>query len=129
MPNVAIAIVVCPHCGKTSKRITHDSDLRCIECGIEYAGSEAYMRREGRLQVKKDCTITHKHRKSPVTAILEDVSFNGAQVKYAGPALSIDSILLLDVGGLDLHTPARVMWTHSMTKFENKTGVKFVWPF
>ncbi len=129
MPNAAIAIIVCPHCGKTSQKITDDSDLRCVECGMEYADSDAYMRREGRLQVKKDCTIAHKNRKSPIIAILEDISFNGGKIKYAGSALSIDSMLLLDVGGLDLHTPARVMWTHSMTKFEHKTGVKFVWPY
>ncbi|MFQ5329871.1 MAG: PilZ domain-containing protein [Thermodesulfobacteriota bacterium] len=129
MTNTAIAMLLCPHCGKTSNVDSHNSDLRCSECGMEHTGSDAYMRCEGRLQVRKECTVSHKKRKSPVRAIVRDISFSGAMLQYTGPALSRDTILILDVEGLDLHVPARVMWTHSMTRFENKAGVKFVWPF
>jgi len=96
---------------------------------MEHTGSDAYMRNEGRLQVRKECTVTHKKRKFPVKAIVRDISFGGAMLHYTGPALSRDTMLILDVASLDLHVPARVMWTQSMTRFENKAGVKFVWPF
>jgi hypothetical protein len=60
--------------------------------------------------------------------MVENVSFNGAGVKYMGPAFFKDSMLYLDVEGLDLHILAKVVWTKSLSKDENGTGFRFIWP-
>jgi hypothetical protein len=121
-------VVKCQHCGFGSNGIRQESYIKCGGCGIAHPELGTDRRQEGRLKVRKECTITNKERESPLSAMVENVSFNGAAVKYMGPAFFKDSMLYLDVEGLDLHILAKVVWTKSLSKDENGTGFRFIWP-
>ena len=119
----------CPQCGKESNGNRDESYLICRECGMAYTEHGTDRRREGRLKLRKECTLTYKDRESPVAAAVEGVSLNGAKVQYAGPLFCKDAMLYLDVDGLDLHTPVKVMWTASANKDKHNTGLRLIWPF
>ena len=119
----------CPQCGEVSNGNRGESYLLCRECGMAYTEHGTDRRREGRLKLKKECTLTYKYRDSLVAATVEDVSLNGARVQYVGPPFCKDEMLYLDVDGLDLHTPAKVMWTASANKDKQSSGLRLIWPF
>ncbi|MCP3677516.1 MAG: PilZ domain-containing protein [Deltaproteobacteria bacterium] len=119
----------CPQCGKVSNGNRHESYLICRECGIAYTECGTDRRCDGRLKIEKECTLTYKGRESPVEATVYDVSLNGARTQYVGTPLCKDAMLYLDVDGLDLHTPVKVIWTISVNKDKHSTGLQLVWPF
>ncbi|MCP3677132.1 MAG: PilZ domain-containing protein [Deltaproteobacteria bacterium] len=119
----------CPQCGKVSNGNRHESYLICRGCGMAYTEYGTDRRREGRLKLRKECTLTYKERELPVAATVDDVSLNGVRVQYVGPTFCKDAMLYLDVDGLDLHTPAKVMWTTLATKDKQSAGLRLIWPF
>ncbi|MFQ5329432.1 MAG: PilZ domain-containing protein [Thermodesulfobacteriota bacterium] len=86
-------------------------------------------RREGRLKIERKCTLTYKDRELPVAASVEDISLNGARVQFVGSPFCKDTMLYLDVDGLDLHTPAKVVWTTSLVQGQQSAGLRLIWPF
>jgi hypothetical protein len=67
---------------------------------------------------------TNKEMECSIEAIVEDVSFNGAKIRYAGAAFPQGLIVHLDTDDLDLHTPAKVVWTKAMIQ---NTGLQLIW--
>jgi hypothetical protein len=120
-------VVICQHCGFGSNGSIQGRYIKCSGCGIAHTALGTDRRQEGRLKVRKECTVTHKERESPLSAMVGNVSFNGASVRYIGSAFLKDSMLYLDIEGLDLHILAKAAWTKSMSKNENGTGFRFIW--
>jgi hypothetical protein len=119
---------ICPFCDRESYRYTEGGEIKCIGCGALYTYFGTARRCEERLKVNRGCTITNKEMGRSIEAVVEDVSFSGARIRYAGTAFYQDSIVHLDADDLDLHTPARVVWTKAMSKSKKSTGLQLIWP-
>jgi len=119
---------VCLQCNDGSYRYTEEGNIKCARCGADFTEYGTAKRSEGRLNVKTACTISHKERESPLEAMVVDVSLHGARIHYRGEPLSETSLLHLDVDGLDLHTPAKIMWSHSEGEDDHYVGVRLIWP-
>jgi len=66
--------------------------------------------------------------------LVEDVSFNGARIRYTGDTSLFynrkthgNSTLTLDIGKLKPHTFAKVVWTAPVNNKESRAGLRFIW--
>jgi len=66
--------------------------------------------------------------------IVEDLSHHGARIRYAGDTSLFynrttqgDSILMVDIAELKLHTFAKVVWTAPAINEESRAGLRFIW--
>jgi len=118
---------VCQQCNEGSYKYAEGGNIICVRCGAVYTEYGTAKRSEGRLNVKAACTISHKERESHLEAMVVDVSLHGARIRYQGEPLSETTLLHLDVDGLALHTPAKIMWSHSEGD-DHYIGVRLIWP-
>ena len=119
---------LCPYCGKATSSGKSESFLICKVCGMVYAEFGTNRRREGRLKVSKECVLTFKIKEDPLVATVEDISLNGARVVYPGASLMKGGMGYIDVDHLDLHAPAKVVWTVVVDDGKQSAGLRLIWP-
>ena len=126
--------IQCLDCGVNVEMSGAKAPLRCGPCGTRYHEADTQRRREGRLTVNKQGTVTFKGMGPPMAVFVEDVSYQGARIRYPDDASPFtngkthgDSILTMDVAELQLHTVAKVVWTASLNKKESRMGLRFLW--
>ncbi|MFQ5328648.1 MAG: hypothetical protein ACE5D4_01510, partial [Thermodesulfobacteriota bacterium] len=57
----------------------------CSRCGhLSASKNRLLRRREGRVQVRKKCTVVYEKGAPPIAAVIEDASLEGAKIKYDG---------------------------------------------
>ena len=120
---------LCPHCGLETKSGTSDNFLACTVCGMVYSRFGAERRREGRLKVSKACSLTLTSEDAPLVATVGEISLNGARVVYPGNSLMTGGTVYFDVNLLDLHTPAKVMWTAPLDNDRQNAGLRLIWSY
>jgi len=102
-------VVICSHCGHLTAN--NNRELR---------------RREGRVEVRKKCTVVYSKGVPPIAAVIEDASLEGAKIKYGGTPFRESSRVFLNVSGLRI--PATVVWSQSTSGKWSFSGLKLVWP-
>ena len=124
----------CLDCGTDVEKSGAGGTLQCGLCGVRYSAAVTQRRNEGRLKVTKKGTIKYKGRGTPLPIIVEDLSNCGAKIRYAGDTALFydrktqgDSILILDIAELELHTFAKVVWTAPVNIEESRAGLRFFW--
>lgn len=111
---------VCPECDRAFYSL-HDSDMvTCIHCGFI-----VYDRR-GPKRVHKafDCRFLLEGRL--VRARLQDYSTNGLRMVYTGQALKADTVLDVEVEGLDVHRLAKIVWSKKLSKGSVSAGLRLL---
>ena len=121
-------------CGVDVEKSSASGTLRCGPCGARYTEAVTERRCEGRMNVKKNGTIKIKGMETTMPILVENVSFHGGRIRYTGDISLFysrnnndNSILMLDVDGLQLHTFAKVVWTAPVNNEESKAGLRFIW--
>ncbi len=110
----------------------------CGPCDASYCAAvterPTERRYEGRLKVTKKGTLKFKGMEAPMPVLVEDLSHRGAKIKYAGGTSLFynrnthgDSMLILDIAELKLHTFVKVVWTAPVNSEESRAGLRFFW--
>ena len=113
-------IRVCPDCDKAFYALRDAIHLVCQHCG--------YSLLDRRIKERTICnlnfTFTHKGRR--IQGKLKDYSESGARIVYKERSLPVDTILNLKLDGLNTNSPARAVWTRSVSRSLYSSGFKFI---
>jgi len=117
-------IRVCPECNKAFYASSDTDMLVCTYCGhVLYDGKSA--KRSGK-RVRKDLKFRMSVKSGTLPAKLIDYSSGGLKAVYKGSQIEADTILEVDIDELKIHTAARAIWTHRVSKDLYESGFKFL---
>jgi len=61
-----------------------------------------------------------------VRAILQDYSDNGCSMVYEGKAIETDTVLDIEVEGLEVHRHARTVWSKNISDRKASAGLRLL---
>jgi ribosomal protein L37AE/L43A len=126
--------IKCLDCGAEVGKRGKKGTIRCGPCGARYSGAVTERRQEGRLMIKHQGIVKYKGMETPKPVLVENHSHRGARIRYTGDTSLFynrrthdDSMLILVIEELKLHTFAKVVWTASVNNKESRLGLRFFW--
>ncbi len=113
-------IRVCPDCDKAFYALCDAIHLVCHHCGYMLLDRRVKERTASNL----DFTFTYGGKS--IKARLKDYSESGLRVFYRGSALKVDSVLDIELDGLNIHSQARAVWTKNVSRSLCSSGFTFI---
>lgn len=111
---------VCPECDRVFYSL-HDSDVvACPHCGFILHDR----RRSKRVHKELDCRFLLEGH--VVRARLQDYSTDGLRMVYNGQALKADTVIDVEIEGLDVHRPAKTVWSTKISKHSASAGLRLL---
>lgn len=113
-------IRVCPECDRAFYSLPDSDVVACTHCGFI-----AFDRRGAkRVHKEVDCRFLLEGRL--VRARLQDYSAGGLRMVYTGEALKADTVLDVEVEGLDVHRTAKTVWSMKISKHSVSAGLRLL---
>ena len=106
-------------------RSSQESSLKCSWCSTPHPS--AGRRQYERVKKKIKGTLKRKNGGKPIAALTEDISVNGAKIRYAHNSdVTKNALLYFYSDSLDIHKSATVVWTNSLDSYESQAGLRFI---
>jgi len=113
-------IRVCPECEKAFFALVDNAVVKCTHCG------HVVQERRGAERVAKELDCTFSYDGHVVHAKLQDYSSGGLRMVYTGEAVSADTLRDVNVEGLDVHRPAKTVWTMQTSDHSFSAGLRLL---
>lgn len=118
--NEPMEIRVCPECDKAFYSPRVSDVVACSHCGF------IMFDRRGSKRVHKEFDCRFLLDGQVVSARLQDYSADGLRMVYTGKALKADTVLDVEVEGLDVHRPARTVWSMKISRHSASAGLRLL---
>jgi len=113
-------IRVCPECDRAFYSLRSSDVVACSHCGF------VLFDRRGAKRVHKEFDCRFLLAGQVVRAKLQDYSADGLRMVYTGQALEANTVLDVEVDGLDVHRPAKTVWSMKISKDSASAGLRLL---
>lgn len=118
---------VCPNCKKPFDTAIKTINSPCMHCGFIPSKGGMNARAEDRFYCLVYCQVSEKesNKAAPITATIQDMSKNGAQIRYIGKPLPAGSLVNIHIINLNIIRSAKVVWSDRIKEANVLTGLQF----
>ena len=111
---------ICPDCNKAFYFLEAQKPYTCSHCGYFFIDK----RQHKRIEKKAHCVFIYNGIKSE--GVTKDYSFGGASIEYTGDPIAEDTVIDFECNVLELHVPAKAVWSVSRPSKGILIGLKFL---
>ena len=117
--------VICSNCGMRAPQGSQANSFKCSWCSTLH--TSAGKRGHERVQKKIKGTLKHKKGGKPIVALTENISLDGAMIRYShNSSITKNTLLYFYSDSLQIHKSATVVWTNSLDAYESQAGLRFI---